>query len=251
MSDKTINKDSLLGKTDHHHIERFQFPSFSNKNHGDMHVRLHDYPDLNNKKINSENFGIRESYLGDIKENDKHVPPFMDPEWSSLIDTNSFEERSNHTFDVSIGKHFRHYKDTRKLGEDRVNFWFEDPKSLIKTLDTVPNDNMSDAERLNAMTRMIIIITAVMFVIKFPLWWLFLGLGLMVVVIFWYIIKGYEEIYANQVRKQREYLRPRRESIVRPLNSIIRPIKRELNTDNSPFSKINNMRSLNIISRKR
>ena len=43
----------------------------------------------------------------------------------------------------------------------------------------------------------------------------FLGLGLLIVVIFWYIIKGYEDIHT---RRQREYLRRPRGSIITPLN---------------------------------
>jgi hypothetical protein len=248
MSDKTINKDSLVGNMGPLHIERFRSPSFSANKLRDIHVRLNDNMNWDNKKMDTENADTQRVYSKGIIESNGHMPPFMDPEWSSMIDGTFSEEQSKNRSD---GRHFKHSEERRKSAHDPAKFWFEDPKSLIKTFDAVPNDNMNDAERLNAMTRMIIIITAVMFVVKFPLWWLFLALGLLVVIIFWYIIKGYEEIYANQVKKQREYLRPPRGSIVRPLNNIIRPIKRESNIDNSPFSRINNIHSLNIISRKR
>jgi len=115
--------------------------------------------------------------------------------------------------------------------------WIEDPTVLFQTLDIMPDANMTNAERLNAMTRVIIIITAIMFILKFPVWWLFLGLGLIVVIIIWYIIKGREQVY---LRQQREYLRKPRRRIITPLNKIISPA-------NIYESDINNQR-LNIIS---
>lgn len=107
-----------------------------------------------------------------------------------------------------------------------IAFWFEDPSAIFQTFDIIPNSNMTDAERLNAMTRVIIIISAIMFVIKFPAWWIFLVLGIIVVIILWFIMKSREQIYADNLRKHqyaREYLRkprPARNPIVQP---VIRP----------------------------
>ena len=94
------------------------------------------------------------------------------------------------------------------------NFWFEDPSALFQTFDVIPNQDMTDAERLNAMTRVIILITAVMFIVKFPLWWMFLVIGIIAVIVLWYIVKGRDELYADQVRRQTEYLRRPRKSII-------------------------------------
>lgn len=108
-----------------------------------------------------------------------------------------------------------------------IDFWFEDPSALFQTFDIIPTNNMTDAERLNAMTRVIIIIAAIMFVVKFPAWWMFLIIGIIVVIILWYIIKSREQIYADHMRRQTEYLRRPtggKKSIIRPINTIIHPI---------------------------
>jgi hypothetical protein len=101
----------------------------------------------------------------------------------------------------------------------------EDPSALFQTFDVMPNENMTDAERLNALTRVIILITAFMFIVKFPLWWMFLGIGIIVVIVLWYIVKERDKVYEDNVRRQTEYLRRPRKSIIQPYyptkNSII------------------------------
>jgi hypothetical protein len=109
-----------------------------------------------------------------------------------------------------------------------IGFWFEDMSSLFKTIDIIPNETMTDAERLNAMTRVVILISAIMFILKVPIWWFFLSMGLLVTVVLWYIMKGREHEY---IRRQKEYLRPPRcsknpkRSIITPVNPIIQPIQ--------------------------
>ena len=99
-----------------------------------------------------------------------------------------------------------------------INFWLEDPSALFQTLDVVPNQDMTDAERLNAMTRVVILITAVMFIVKFPLWWAFLAIGIIVSIILWYIVKDRHESHIRHVQRHTEYLRrPKsRKSIIQP-----------------------------------
>ena len=106
-----------------------------------------------------------------------------------------------------------------------INFWLEDPSALFQTLDVVPNQDMTDAERLNAMTRVVILITAVMFIVKFPLWWAFLAIGIVVSIILWYIVKDRHESHVRHVQRQTEYLR-------RPKShkSIIQPYKPTIQT---------------------
>lgn len=115
-----------------------------------------------------------------------------------------------------------------------VKFWVEEPLILFQTLEVIPRDEMTIAERLNAMTRVIIIIAAIMFIVKFPLWWLFLIFGLIVVVVMWYLIKEKDNI------RQREYLR----SVNKPRKQIIQQI------NNEPLGKCRNVHNqqLNIIS---
>lgn len=105
-----------------------------------------------------------------------------------------------------------------------MGFWFEDMSSLFKTIDIIPSESMTDAERLNAMTRVIIVISVIMFILKVPIWWFFLSMGLLVTVVLWYIMKGREKEY---VRRQKAYLRPPRcnkRSILTPINKIIQPV---------------------------
>ena len=101
-----------------------------------------------------------------------------------------------------------------------IKFWFEEPSALFQTFDIVPNQDMTDAERLNAMTRVVIIITAIMFIVKFPLWWMFLVIGIITVIVLWYIVKGRDELYADHVRRQTEYLRRPRKSIIQTIPRI-------------------------------
>lgn len=90
-------------------------------------------------------------------------------------------------------------------------FWLEHPSSLFQSFELFPQPEMNDAERLNAMTRMIILIAAIMFVAKFPGWLTFLVIGMIIVIILWYIVKG------RPYQHQREYIRPPRRSIIQPL----------------------------------
>lgn len=176
-------------------------------------------------------------------------PSFLDSEWSALID-NPIQE-SNKSID-NVNKlqnhdniYARDYKGVYR-GNIDTKFWFEDPSALFQTFDITPNVNMTDAERLNAMTRVIIIIAAVMFLVKFPAWWLFLCLGLIVVIVFWYIIKGREQTYNEHLKsmaRRREYLRRPQKCILKAIegtgvnncnrvNNIIRPIngnRRDIN----------------------
>lgn len=98
------------------------------------------------------------------------------------------------------------------------NFWLDNPKTLIETFDIIPNVDMTLAERLNAMTRVVIALSAILFLIRFELWWLFLTIGIIVVIALWHLVN--EDVY-----KQREYLR---KPILRPVNKIIQPISKNL-----------------------
>lgn len=98
-----------------------------------------------------------------------------------------------------------------------ICFWTDDPAVLFQTFEIIPNSSMSEAERLNAMTRVIIIISAIMFLMKFDGWWTFLLLGIIVVIILWNIIKPNGQSY-----KSNEFLR---KPLMRTPIKIITPIK--------------------------
>lgn len=146
-------------------------------------------------------------------------PPFNDPDWD-ISEQGETSSKRDSVRRINVNKERDVYIPNA--------FWFEDPSALFQTFDIIPNADMTDAERLNAMTRVIIVISAIMFVVKFPAWWLFLVLGIIVVIILWFIIKGRDQIYAEQMRKyrfNREYLRKPKRQIIQPVNKIIQPIE--------------------------
>jgi len=71
------------------------------------------------------------------------------------------------------------------MGELKISepFWLDDPKILITKLDIIPNRKMTGNERLNAITRLIILITFIMFVIGYDKWYLIFLLGILLVLI--------------------------------------------------------------------
>lgn len=189
------------------------------------------YKDNINKKlldIHPVRLGFRDEIP--IEYNKKRL--FLGSELSALID--NYKERSPNQ---EINNNLRSTENKLENGKNRgivaddINkfksryiqpmFWIEDPSALFQTFDVIPDMNMTDAERLNAMTRVIIIITVIMFLFKFQAWWLFLCLGLIVVIIIWYIVKGREQIYNDRLRgMSREYLRRPRKSILTQISEI-------------------------------
>ena len=97
-----------------------------------------------------------------------------------------------------IGEKEENNKNSRSYIYSPIKFWIEDPSVLFQTLDIIPNQDMTEAERLNAMTRVVIIITAILFIIKFPLWWIFLIIGIITVIVLWYIVKDYDNHHQTE-----------------------------------------------------
>lgn len=126
-------------------------------------------------------------------------PPFLDVRWDEIINNPDVD------------------RITPMIPSD---FWFENPSTLLRNFDVMPQSDMNDAERLNAMTRMVIIIAIIMFVAQFQLWWLFLALGLITVIALWYLVKSREQIYLESLRRRREYLR---RPLIQPL--ILQPMQ--------------------------
>lgn len=88
-------------------------------------------------------------------------------------------------------------------------FWLEEPASLFKRLSLLPHCGMTDCERLNAMTRLIIVIAVILFIIPLASWWLFLILGIILIVGLYYmsrtpkpnIIENYRCRYRQRHKK--------------------------------------------------
>jgi hypothetical protein len=90
--------------------------------------------------------------------------------------------------------------------ETREKFWLEDPSALFQQLTIIPNCGMTEAERLNAMTRLILVITLILYLLHFGSWLLFLILGLLLVIFLYYINKrsGRIDHYRCYRRRDRE-----------------------------------------------
>lgn len=143
-----------------------------------------------------------------VESNDLTHAPKLLP-WPHPQKTAHQEKKPNA---VHVNIPYNQKGDDIKLAHSTSEFWIDDPKKLFQTWEIVPNDAMSEGERLNAMSRVIIIVSVIMLFARFPAWWIFLLLGLLVVVVLWYTIKGRVER-----DKQIEYLRKPRNRIITPL----------------------------------
>ena len=66
-------------------------------------------------------------------------------------------------------------------------FWLEEPICLFRNATLIPVCGMTAAARLNALTRLIIVITLILWLACIGQWWLFLLLGLLLVLILYYL----------------------------------------------------------------
>jgi hypothetical protein len=65
-------------------------------------------------------------------------------------------------------------------------FWVEQPKFLFCTLNPFPKGGINSPKRLNAITRLIIYISAILFFSKYKYWHIFLFLGLFFIILLYY-----------------------------------------------------------------
>ena len=63
------------------------------------------------------------------------------------------------------------------------NFWLDDPIKLFSNLNFVAKCDMTDNERLNAITRMLIIVSIILFYTKVKYWWVVLATGLLTIIL--------------------------------------------------------------------
>mgnify|MGYP006275758863 CR=1 FL=1 len=67
------------------------------------------------------------------------------------------------------------------------NFWLEEPIVLFRTTTIIPNPYMSYHGKLNALTRLILLITLFLYLFCVSRWWFFLLVGLLFVIILYYL----------------------------------------------------------------
>ncbi len=91
-------------------------------------------------------------------------------------------------------------------------FWIENPAVLLSSLDVFPNSDMSEEERLNAITRLIIVISVILLVMGYKEWLIFLIIGIVFVVIIYFnnrnnLIEPYKklEVSVNEPVREPEF----------------------------------------------
>ena len=62
-------------------------------------------------------------------------------------------------------------------------FWLNDPKSLFYSLNVIPNNEMTNAERLNAMTRLLLVVVLAMYLLDYEQYSTVLILGLLLIIV--------------------------------------------------------------------
>lgn len=72
-------------------------------------------------------------------------------------------------------------------GSSGERFWLEEPVSLFRSTTLIPQCGMTTAARLNALTRLVLLITLILYLFCVGRWWLFLLLGLLLVIILYYL----------------------------------------------------------------
>lgn len=65
-------------------------------------------------------------------------------------------------------------------------FWIKDPCILFSNPQIFPTQNMTKAEKLNALTRLVIIIAIGMYFLKYDNWMVFLLISLLVIILLYY-----------------------------------------------------------------
>lgn len=71
-------------------------------------------------------------------------------------------------------------------GDKSDKFWAEDPMKLVSNYTFLPSVGMTYPTLLNAMTRLIIIVSLLLFMLSIGEWWIFLVLGIVIVCLMWY-----------------------------------------------------------------
>ena len=68
------------------------------------------------------------------------------------------------------------------MANDNESFWLNDPKALLCNFNIMPTADMSVAQRLNALTRLLLVVTVVLYVLDYEQYLSVLILGLLLIV---------------------------------------------------------------------
>lgn len=64
-------------------------------------------------------------------------------------------------------------------------FWIREPTVLLRSFTLTPSRLMTEGQLLNTITRVVILVSLVLYLIGFRQWWLFLLLGLLMTIVIW------------------------------------------------------------------
>jgi hypothetical protein len=62
-------------------------------------------------------------------------------------------------------------------------FWLNDPKILFSSCDIIPSQKMTNAERLNALTRLLLLLVLIMYLMDYDQWLTVLIVGLLLIIV--------------------------------------------------------------------
>ena len=79
-----------------------------------------------------------------------------------------------------------------KANREEERFWVQDPSALLTRLYVFPTADMSKNEKLNALTRLSLIVTGLMYWLKYEHWFTFLLLAVLIIVLLKYGVKTKE-----------------------------------------------------------
>ena len=69
------------------------------------------------------------------------------------------------------------------MADNSEKFWLNDPKALFSSTNVIPNSDMTNAERLNALTRLLLVITTGMYFLGYDQYFTVLALGILLIII--------------------------------------------------------------------
>ncbi len=93
----------------------------------------------------------------------------------------------------------------KTLSVDQEKIWVEKPIDLVKNTDIIPRENMSHAEKFNSITRLILLISMLMFALKYKQSLNFFCLALIIILILYFTTN---KEYYNQMDAPPKYKYP-------------------------------------------
>lgn len=136
----------------------------------------------------------------------------------NMNNNKNYDMNNDRNYDMNNDKNYdmnNNETNYNKNIDSNSKCWIEDPTTLLRATSIIPTCQMNEAERINAITRLVIVIAVVLFFVPIASWWVFLILGIILVVIL-YLISRNKEIKNN--KKIIEHFRCRKKPKAKDLN---------------------------------